>query len=96
MLMSVNEARNLATNHYGLSENTEHILSIFIKQAAAEGLFDTSFSVTHDNFGYPSDECETLAKRIVYALKKNGYVANFCEQDSQGHMVVTVSWDDND
>ena len=96
MLMSVNEARILATNHYGLSENTEHILSIFIRQAAADGLFDTSFSVTHDNFGYPSDECETLAKRIVYALKKNGYVANFCEQDSQGHMIVTVSWGDND
>ena len=96
MLMSVNDARNLATNHYGLSENTEHILSIFIRQAAVKGLFDTSFSVTHDNFGYPSDECETLAKRIVYALKKNGYVANFCEQDSQGHMIVTVSWGDND
>ena len=96
MLMSVNEARNLATNHYGLSENNEHILSNFIRQAAADGLFDTSFSVTHDNFGYPSDECETLAKRIVYALKKNGYVANFCEQDSLGHMFVTVSWGDND
>lgn len=31
MLMSVNKIRNLTTNYYGLSENTEYIFSIFIR-----------------------------------------------------------------
>lgn len=31
MLVSVNKIRNLTTNYYGLSENTEHILSIVIR-----------------------------------------------------------------
>lgn len=96
MLMSANEARNMTTNCYGLSEDTEHIVSIFIRQVAAKGLFGTSFGVTHDSFGCSSDECEILAKGIVYALKKNGYAASICGHDLQGHVVVTVSWGNDD
>lgn len=96
MVISVNEARNITTNYYGLSENTERIISVFIRQAAAKGLFNTSFGVTHDNFGCSSDECETLAKSIVYALEKNGYAATLCGHDCQGHIIVSVSWDDDD